>query len=78
MADDIDRADARIEAFLSSSLDAALAPFRNAAPSDGICKTCGADIEPDRLAALPMARDCKDCAQDLADMTVRQRRTGRA
>jgi RNA polymerase-binding transcription factor DksA len=28
----------------------------------GVCETCGADIEPNRLAAVPYAVECQSCA----------------
>jgi DnaK suppressor protein len=42
-------------------LDAALE--RLDAGTYGLCETCGRDIEPQRLAALPATRHCVTCAR---------------
>jgi hypothetical protein len=67
MADDIDNAMERIEAFNAVAISAVL--DRPEAPlSDGICKTCGEAIEPDRLKANPRARDCAWCAAEALEV----------
>lgn len=61
--DEIDLAAERAETFNAAAIKAALA--RQEAPlSTGICQSCHASIEPERLQANPRARLCMDCADE--------------
>lgn len=54
-------------------LDGALRPHRERASlqsGDGLCQSCGEQIDPARLAAAPEARRCIDC-QRAADRRAR-------
>ncbi|NFV80057.1 TraR/DksA C4-type zinc finger protein [Magnetospirillum aberrantis] len=73
--DDIDNAAERIAAFNAQAL-AAMLDRPQAPPSDGICKACGEDIEPERLAVQPNARHCAECCMDLEEDAARRRRRG--
>ena len=75
MADEIDNAMGRIEAFTTGAI-AAVVDRPQAPLSDGICKTCGADIEPERMKANPRARDCAECAADAEEEARRAKRRG--
>ena len=61
--DDVDFATERAESFNASAIQMAL--HRPAAPlSNGICQSCDADIEHERLHVNPHARLCCDCAEE--------------
>lgn len=75
MADDIDAAADRIEAFHQSAL-AAVVDRPQAPPSDGICKLCGEAIEPERVRAQPSARYCAECASAVEEDRARAQRRG--
>lgn len=64
MADDIDAAAARIEAFNAQAL-AAVLDRPQAPPSTGFCCDCTEAIELDRLAVNPRARRCAECEADV-------------
>lgn len=73
--DEIDFAAERIENFNSSALQAVLSRMSQA-PSNGICRSCGAEIEADRLKANPRARNCCECAAEEEEMARRAKLCG--
>lgn len=75
MADDIDLANDIAEIYISDAIRTARAR-QVAEPSDGICKTCGTTIEPERLHANPAALMCSDCAIEAEANKRRAQRTG--
>lgn len=75
MADDIDTAADRIEAFTARAL-AAVVDRPQAPLSTGICKDCGEAIEPDRLAVNPRAQRYAECEADVEAERQRAKRRG--
>ncbi|MGE5478734.1 MAG: TraR/DksA C4-type zinc finger protein [Bacteroidales bacterium] len=75
--DDIDCANERGQLYIDSALafHATLAR-RNAAPSTGVCRSCGELIERERLRVNAHARDCFDCASEHEVERLRVRRRG--
>lgn len=73
--DEIDLATERTESFTLMALQATLRRT-GAEPSNGICRTCGMDIEPERLRVNPYAPHCCDCAAEEEDRSKRAKRCG--
>ncbi len=73
--DEIDFATERAESFTATALQSVLSR-RGAAPSSGICRSCNATIERDRLQANPYAQLCCDCAADDEERRQRAKRCG--
>lgn len=71
MADDVDAAAERIEAFTASAL-AAMARPAVTRPDDGLCRTCRLPIEDGRESNI-----CMDCAEEAEAEKARLARTGR-
>lgn len=78
MADDADKASAAVEHLTFAALQrhrmAALNPTK---PSTGICCDCRLEIEPERLAAVPDAERCSECATDAEHDARRRAMNGR-
>ncbi len=73
--DEADLANDFAEKFAADALRLARAQM-DAAPSTGICKSCQAVIEPERLHANPAARQCCDCAAEDEAARKRAQRLG--
>ena len=73
MADEADLASEREELFRSDALRAASRPTHH---GNGVCKWCGDDIEENRLAAVPFAAHCADCAFEIEEDRLKSRRRG--
>jgi len=74
--DDIDLASEREEAHRGNALALTLTPLRRIATGTGSCRLCGDPTEADRLAALPGAPHCADCAAEVEEDRQRAARTG--
>ena len=73
--DDVDFATERAESFNAAAIQMAL--HRPHAPlSNGICQSCDADIETDRIQANPHARLCHDCAEEQEEERRKAARRG--
>ena len=73
--DEIDAANEQIEIMTKAALRAAL-DSRGLSPSNGICRVCSQPIETERLAAVPHAQQCADCAAEEEAERQRTRRVG--
>lgn len=77
MADDADRATAAVEFADTHALRRHRSAAAAAEPGDGICRACNEAIEPDRLAAVPHAQHCRECARDAEAEGRRRKIMGR-
>ena len=77
MADEVDYANARAEAFISDALARTLRPLQQLATGTGLCKLCCDPIEAARINARPTAHHCADCAAEIEDDRQRMAKTGR-
>ena len=73
--DEVDLANDRAEQIISDAVRAARAKA-NTSPSNGICQSCGEQIEEQRLRANPSARLCCDCAAEEEAARKRVQRVG--
>ncbi len=73
--DEIDFATERAESFTLSALQVVLQRL-DMPRSNGVCRTCHAKIEVERLQVNPQARHCCDCAADEEDRNRRAKRCG--
>ena len=73
--DEADLANDFAEKFAADALRAARAQM-GTVPSTGVCQSCQAVIEPERLHANPAARLCCDCAAEEEAARKRAQRVG--
>ncbi|GHU03497.1 hypothetical protein FACS1894205_0150 [Alphaproteobacteria bacterium] len=73
--DDADFASENMESFNAAVLRA-LRERRNERVSSGLCRSCGEEIEAERLAASPSALYCRDCAAEREEMLRRVKLRG--
>ncbi|OAN49595.1 hypothetical protein A6A04_19070 [Paramagnetospirillum marisnigri] len=73
--DEIDLAAERVEVLNATAIQAVLGRAETIL-SDGICRTCGEEIESDRLRANPYAKNCRDCADEAEAKAKLARRCG--
>jgi RNA polymerase-binding transcription factor DksA len=73
--DDVDFATERAESFNASAIQMVL-QRSSAALSTGICRSCEADIEEERIQANPHAHLCCDCAEEEEAERIKARRCG--
>ena len=76
--DEMDYAWEHVESFTQAALNATLMRNDHAAPSTGVCRSCSAPIEGDRLRANPRAHLCCECAAEEEEQRQRLRRCGPA
>ena len=73
--DDVDFATERAESFNASAIQMVLRRS-SATPSSGICRSCDATIEDERIQANPHAHLCCDCAEEEEAERLKARRCG--
>lgn len=73
--DDVDFATERAESFNTSAIQSVL-KRQQATLSSGICQSCDAEIEDERLHANPHAKLCHDCAEEEEMARLKARRCG--
>lgn len=73
--DDADLASENMEAFKNAAIEA-LKAEKSQTVSNGVCRSCGENIEDARLQANPYAAFCCDCAEEEEIKRRKARRCG--